>query len=246
MYLDGALSILERKHKIRAVVRILLIEDEKRLSHFIKKGLTEQGFAVDQVYDGEEGWYLATQEAYDIIILDMMLPKLSGIEICARLRAGHKKTPILILTAKGEVEDVVEGLDAGADDYLAKPFVFAELKSRVNALLRRSYHHASNELTIDTLSIDLGARKVTRRGKSIPLTPKEFAILELLARRRHEVVTRTQIIEHVWDYHFESMSNVVDVFIAALRKKVDRGHQKKLIHTMHGVGYMLTDKKPAS
>lgn len=226
-------------------MRILLIEDEKRLSHFIKKGLSEQGFAVDTAYDGEEGLYFALQETYDIIILDIMLPKINGIDICKRLRKEHNKIPLLILTAKGEVEDVVEGLDAGADDYLTKPFAFAEFKSRINALLRRSYHHSSNHLALDTLVVNVGSHTVSRSGRSIRLTPKEFSVLELLMRRKDEVVTRTQIIEHVWDYHFESVSNVVDVFIAAIRKKICRGHQKKLIHTIHGVGYMMTDKKPA-
>ncbi len=225
-------------------MRILLIEDEKRLSHFVKKGLTENGFAVDQAFDGEEGLYLAQQETYDVIVLDVMLPKMSGVEVCKKLRLLKKETPILMLTAKSELEDKVEGLDSGADDYLTKPFEFAELKARINALLRRSYHQVSNNLTIDNLEVDPSKHTVFRNKKPIKLTPKEFSILEQLLRQKHEVVTRTQIIEHVWDYNFDSLSNVVDVFIGTLRKKIDQGEKVKLIHTLHGVGYMITDKTP--
>jgi len=225
-------------------MKILLVEDEKRLSHFIKKGLIEQGFAVDSAFDGEEGLYLAKEETYDVIILDVMLPKLSGIELCKKLRELKKETPVLMLTAKSEVDDKVEGLNSGADDYLTKPFVFAELKARINALLRRSYHQVTNNLTIDDLEVDPLKHIVKRNGKMIKLTPKEFAILELLLRQKNEVVTRTQVIEHVWDYNFESLSNVVDVFIGTLRKKIDKGYKVPLIHTLHGVGYMATDKKP--
>ena len=225
-------------------MRILLIEDEKRLSHYIKKGLTEQGFAVDQAYDGEEGLYLAKEETYDVIILDVMLPKLSGVEVCKQLRASKKDTPVLMLTARSETEDKILGLDSGADDYLTKPFVFAELKARINALLRRSYRQVINNLVIANLEVDPLKHTVKRDDKMIKLTPKEFAILELLLRRKNEVVTRTQVIEHVWDYNFDSLSNVVDVFIGTLRKKIDRGHKTKLIHTLHGVGYMISDKPP--
>ncbi|MDO8610465.1 MAG: response regulator transcription factor [bacterium] len=224
-------------------MRILLIEDEKRLSHFIKKGLVENGFAVDQAFDGEEGLYLVQQETYDVVILDVMLPKMSGIEVCKKLRELKKETPILMLTARSEVENRVEGLDSGADDYLTKPFEFAELKARINALLRRSYHQISNNLVIDNLEVDPSKHSVFRNKKPIKLTPKEFSILEQLLRQKHEVVTRTQIIEHVWDYNFDSLSNVVDVFIGTLRKKIDKGEKVKLIHTLHGVGYMVTDKK---
>jgi len=223
-------------------MRILLIEDEKRLSHFIKKGLIERGFAVDQAYDGEEGLYLAKEETYDVIILDVMLPKLNGVEVCKQIRTSKKNIPVLMLTARGETEDKILGLDSGADDYLTKPFVFTELKARINALLRRSYHQVTNNLAIDDLELDPLKHIVRRNGKMIKLTPKEFAILELLLRRKNEVVTRTQVIEHVWDYNFESLSNVVDVFIGTLRKKIDRGYKIKLIHTLHGVGYMISDK----
>jgi heavy metal response regulator len=226
------------------IMRILLIEDEKRLSHFVKKGLTENGFAVDQAFDGEEGLYLAEHETYDVVVLDVMLPKMSGVEVCRKLRELKKETPILMLTAKSKLENKLEGLDSGADDYLTKPFEFAELKARINALLRRSYHQVSNNLTIDNLEVDPSKHTVFRNKKPIKLTPKEFSILEQLLRQKHEVVTRTQIIEHVWDYNFDSLSNVVDVFIGTLRKKIDKGEKVKLIHTLHGVGYMITDKRP--
>lgn len=225
-------------------MRILLVEDEMRLSHFIKKGLVEQGFAVDEAHDGEEGLFLAKEETYDLVILDVMLPKLTGIELCKKLREIKKETPILMLTARSEVEDKIEGLNAGADDYLTKPFVFAELRARINALLRRSYHQISNNLVIDDLEVDPLKYTVKRDGKMIKLTPKEFAILELLLRRKNEVVTRTQVIEHVWDYNFDSLSNVVDVFMGTLRKKIDKGYKIKLIHTLHGVGYMISGKPP--
>ncbi len=225
-------------------MRILIVEDEVRLSYFIKKGLVEQGFAVDQAFDGEEGLYLAKEESYDLAILDIMLPKLSGIELCQKLREIKKETPVLMLTAKSEIEDKIEGLNSGADDYLTKPFVFEELKARIHALLRRSYRQTSNNLTLADLDIDPVKHIVSRAGKSIKLTPKEFAILEILLRRKYEVVTRTQIIEHVWDYNFDSLSNVVDVFMGTLRKKIDKGYKISLIHTLHGVGYIATDKKP--
>lgn len=225
-------------------MRILLVEDEMRLSHYIKKGLTEDGFAVDQTFDGEEGLYLAKEEEYDVIILDNMLPKLSGIEVCKKLRSFKKDTPVLMLTARSETEDKIEGLDSGADDYLTKPFVFGELKARINALLRRNYRQVTNNLSIDNLDLDPIKHIVIRGKKIIKLTPKEFAILELLLRRKHEVVTRTQVIEHVWDYNFDSLSNVVDVFMGTLRKKIDRGCKTKLIHTLHGVGYTISDKPP--
>ncbi|HLD26335.1 MAG TPA: response regulator transcription factor [Patescibacteria group bacterium] len=226
-------------------MRILLIEDEKRLSHFIKKGLTENGYAVDQAFDGEEGLYLAQHETYDVILLDVMLPKMNGIDICKKLRALKKQTPILMLTAKSEIENTVEGLDSGADDYLTKPFEFVELTARINALLRRSYHHVSNKLTLNDLEVDLSKHTVFRSKKPIKLTPKEFAILELLILKKHTVVTRTQIIEHVWDYNSENLSNVVDVFIGTLRKKIDKNEKVKLIHTLHRVGYIITDETPS-
>jgi DNA-binding response OmpR family regulator len=221
-------------------MRLLLVEDERRLSGVIKKGLVEDGFAVDTAFDGEEGLFLAKSEPYDIIILDIMLPKLDGMEICRRLRMDHVRAPILMLTAKTTLEDKVAGLDSGADDYLTKPFAFAELRSRIHALLRRSNADVSPVISVSDLMVDPIRHSVMRNGKKIPLTPKEFAILELLLRHKDEVVTRTMIIEHVWDYNFEGMSNVVDVFVGSLRRKIDKPSGKKLIHTVHGIGYKIS------
>lgn len=224
-------------------MRILLVEDEHRLSEVLKKGLVEEGFAVDQAYDGEEGEYLAENESYDLIILDVMLPRKDGVSVCTSLRKKGNNTPILMLTAKTQLEDKIDGLNAGADDYLTKPFAFGELKARTYALLRRSHNQTNTSLQIDTLTVDPQKHKAERNGKELKLTPKEFAILEYLMRHKDEVVTRTQITEHVWDYNFDSMSNVVDVFIANVRKKVDLPDEKKLVHTIHGVGYKISESE---
>ncbi|MBI4079461.1 MAG: response regulator transcription factor [Candidatus Levybacteria bacterium] len=220
-------------------MRVIIIEDEQRLSNTVKNGLSEEGFAVDQAFDGKEGQYLAQSETYDLIILDLMLPKVDGVTVCKNLRAKNIKTPIIMLTAKSRLEEKVEGLDAGADDYLTKPFAFEELRSRIQALLRRSHNQAENVLNAADLTVNPIKHTVQRSGKKIILTPKEFSILEYLLRHKDELVTRTQIIEHAWDYNFDNMSNVVDVFINTLRKKVDGGSKTKLIHTIHGVGYKL-------
>lgn len=222
-------------------MRILVIEDEKKLSEVISSGLIEAGYAVDQAFDGEEGLYLAEQETYDVIILDIMLPKKDGIEVCKELRRKGMKAGILMLTARSKVEDRVLGLDAGADDYLTKPFEFIELKSRIQALLRRTYKQPKTVIKIADLEVDPSKHEVCRSGTAIQLTPKEFAILEMLVRNKDQVVTRTQIIEHTWDYNFDRMSNVVDVFIRTLRKKIDKGYTPKLIHTIHGVGYKISE-----
>lgn len=222
-------------------MRILVVEDDRRISNVIKKGLTEDGFAVDAAFDGEEGQYLAEGESYDLIILDIMLPKVDGLTICKELRSKNIKIPVLMLTAKTAVEDRVAGLDSGADDYLAKPFAYMELRSRVHALIRRSKQEPSPILKIADLQVDPLKHKATRAEKPIALTPKEFAVLELLLRHKDEVVTRTMVTEHVWDYNFDSMSNVVDVFVAALRRKVDKGAKIPLIHTVHGVGYKISE-----
>ena len=222
-------------------MRILIVEDERRLSNVIKKGFVEDGFAVDQAFDGEEGQYLAEGEQYDLIVLDIMLPKMDGLHLCRELRKKNIKIPILMLTAKSTTEDKVAGLDSGADDYITKPFSFVEFRSRVHALIRRSHQETSPTLRIEDLEVDPLKHIVKRGGKTINLTPKEFAVLELLLRHKGEVVSRTMIIEHVWDYHFDGMSNVVDVFVVALRKKIDSGSKKKLIQTIHGVGYKVGD-----
>jgi DNA-binding response OmpR family regulator len=223
-------------------MRILVIEDQTRLSDNIKQLLVDSGFAVDQAFDGQEGEFLAVSENYDCIILDIMLPELDGISVCKSIRGKKIKTPILMLTAKSSVEDITEGLDSGADDYLTKPFSFVELRSRIQALLRRSYGDASIILSVGDLELDPVKHMVMRKGKKIGLTPKEFAILEFLLRHKDEAVTRTMIIEHVWDMNFDSMSNVIDAFIATLRKKVDKGFAVKLIHTLRGVGFRISQK----
>jgi DNA-binding response OmpR family regulator len=220
-------------------MRVLIVEDERRLSNIIKKGFIEDGFAVDQAFDGEEGQYLSESEEYDLIVLDINLPKISGLEVCKEIRAKSIKTPVLMLTAKSTTEDKVAGLDSGADDYITKPFSFVEFRSRVHALIRRSHQDSSPILKIDTLELDPLKHSVKREGKPITLTPKEFAVLELLLRHKGEVVSRTMIIEHVWDYNFDGMSNVVDVFVGSLRKKVDTGAKVKVIQTVHGVGYTI-------
>ena len=220
-------------------MRVLIVEDERRLSNIIKKGFIEDGFAVDQAFDGEEGQYLAESEQYDLIVLDIMLPKLDGLQVCKELRKKSIKTPVLMLTAKSTTEDKVAGLDSGADDYITKPFSFIEFRSRVHALIRRSHQDISPILSENDLVLDPLKHSVQRANKSITLTPKEFAILELLLRHKAEVVSRTMIIEHVWDYNFDGMSNVVDVFVGTLRKKIDAGAKVKLIQTVHGVGYKI-------
>ncbi|MBI5122608.1 response regulator transcription factor [Candidatus Roizmanbacteria bacterium] len=224
-------------------MRVLIIEDERKLSNIVKKGLIEEGFAVDQAFDGEEGQYLAESESYDLIILDVMLPKINGLDVCRSLRNKKINTPILMLTAKTTVEDKVEGLNVGADDYLSKPFAFTELKARLQALLRRSHNQTQTALQADDLEVNPIKHTVKRGNKTIFLTPKEFSILEFLLRHQNEVVTRTQITEHVWDYNFDALSNVVDVFVATLRKKVDSGFKNKLIQTVHGVGYKIGKNK---
>lgn len=219
-----------------------MVEDEQRLSNTVKRGLAEEGFAVDQAFDGEEGLYLAQSEAYDLIILDLMLPKVDGIIICHELRQKNIRIPVLMLTAKTTVEDKIAGLDSGADDYMTKPFSFLELRSRIQALLRRSKQEALPILKISDLTVDPLKHKVERGGRIISLTPKEFAVLEMLLRHKDEIVTRTMIIEHVWDYNFDGMSNIVDVYVTTLRRKVDKGEKIKLIHTVHGVGYKICEQ----
>lgn len=220
-------------------MRILVIEDERRLSNIVRKGLMEDGFAVDQAFDGEEGLYMSTSEQYDLIVLDIMLPKLNGLELCKELRAKNIKTPIIVVTAKSSTEDKIAGLDSGADDYITKPFSFLELRSRIHALIRRSHQEISPILKVRDLELDSLKHIVTRNNKTIKLTPKEFSILEFLMRHKDKVISRTMIVEHVWDYNFDGMSNVVDVFLVSLRKKIDGVYNLKLIETVHGVGYKI-------
>jgi heavy metal response regulator len=220
-------------------MRLLIVEDDLNLARFIQKGLQEERYAVDVATDGEEGLLLAGINPYDLIILDIMLPKVDGLGVCRTLRAGRKSTPILLLTARESVEDKVTGLDTGADDYLTKPFAFAELLARVRALLRRGSVLPSGRLKALDLELDPVSHRVWRAGQEIPLTNKEFALLEYLLRNANHVLTRTAIIEHVWDIHYDSMTNIVDVHIRALRAKVDRHFPPPLIHTVRGVGYVL-------
>jgi len=227
-------------------MKILVVEDEERVAHFIQKGLKEEGHAIDLSFDGEDGEFLAEVNDYDLIILDLMLPKKSGITVCRELRDRGIATPVLMLTARDSVEDKVRGLDAGADDYLAKPFAFEELLARVRALLRRRSESKSPTLKIADLELDPISRRVTRGGKAIRLTTKEYALLEYLLRNPRKVLSRTLIGEHVWDMNFDPESNVIDVYVSHLRSKVDKGFDIPLIHTLRGQGYILTDEAPPS
>jgi heavy metal response regulator len=220
-------------------MRILVVEDEKKVASFLKKGLEEEYYAVDCAYDGEEALYMVEANDYDLVILDIMLPKIDGLEVLQGVRDKGLPLPVLMLTAKDSVEDVVKGLDAGGDDYLTKPFAFAELLARVRALLRRKEGEPAGELHVADLVLDPVTHTVSRGGQEIELTSKEYALLEYLMRHANRVVTRTMISEHVWDYHFDPMTNVIDVYVNHLRKKVDLDSSQRLIHTIRGVGYTL-------
>jgi len=220
-------------------MRILVIEDEKKITDFIKRGLKEEGYAADVAYDGEQGFFLAKTNTYDLILLDLMLPKMDGLSVCKKLRAEGVSTPIIMVTAKDTVKDKVVGLDSGADDYLTKPFAFEELLARMRAVLRKKDTKSVNKLQVDDLVLDLLTHKVTRAGKEITLTSKEYSLLEYLMRNAGSVVTRTMISEHVWDIDFDTFTNVIDVYIKYLRDKIDSDSKKKLIQTIRGRGYTL-------
>jgi two-component system OmpR family response regulator len=223
-------------------MRILVIEDDRKIAAFVMRGLKEAGFAVDLASNGEDGLHLALTEPYDGAIVDIMLPKLDGLTLIEELRRQKNFTPVLILSAKRSVDDRVRGLQKGGDDYLTKPFAFSELLARVQALIRRA--HGSVEptsLTMGDLSLDLLSRKVIRSGKQLDLQPREFALLEYLMRNAGQVVSKTMIMEHVWDYAFDPETNVVEVRICRLRDRIDRKFDKKLIHTIRGVGYVLRE-----
>jgi len=222
-------------------MRILIVEDEKKVANFIKKGLQQEGYAADIAQDGDEALESAMAFDYDAMVLDLMLPRKSGLDVLRTIRASKPKLAVLVLTAKGSLEDKVTGFDAGADDYLIKPFAFAELSARIRALLRRGAAK-DNKLKVGDLEMDTSTRQVRRGGQAIDLKLKEYALLEFLLRNAHRAVTRTMIVEHVWDIHFDSISNVVDVHINSLRNKIDKGFNPPLIHTVRGVGYMLTDR----
>ena len=220
-------------------MRILIVEDEKKVAAFIKKGLEEETYAVDIAMDGEEGLHLGEQNQYDLIILDLMLPKINGLEILSILRSKKIETPILLLTAKDSVDDKVEGLNQGADDYLTKPFAFSELLARIRVLLRREKAETKTTLEIADLTLNLVSHKVNRGNEEIELTGKEYSLLEYFMRNQEKVLTRTMIAEHVWDYNFDTFTNVIDVYVNHLRKKIDKNFSTKLLHTLRGVGYVM-------
>ena len=220
-------------------MRILVVEDERRIAAFIERGLEEEHYAVDVAYDGEEALDWAAVVDYDLILLDILLPKKDGIQVCRELRDRGSKVPILMLTARDAVEDRVRGLDSGADDYLVKPFAFQELLARIRALLRRQSEVKTTQLQVGDLVLDTVTRRATRAGQVIELTAREYALLEFLMRHPRQVLSRTQIAEHVWDYDFFSTSNVVDVYVGYLRRKIDKDFDQKLIQTVRGAGYKI-------
>jgi two-component system OmpR family response regulator len=223
-------------------MRILLVEDDIKIASFIMKGLKEAGYAVDHAADGEEGLNLALTEPYDTAIIDIMLPKRNGLSVIDEMRKRKVHSPVIILSAKGSVDDRVKGLQTGGDDYLTKPFAFSELLARVQALIRRSSGTSEpTSLTAGDLTMNLLSREVSRKGKQIELQPAEFSLLEYLMRSMGRVVSKTMIMEHVWDYNFDPQTNVVEARICRLRDKIDREFGKKLIHTIRGVGYVLKD-----
>jgi heavy metal response regulator len=223
-------------------MRILVVEDEKKVASFIKRGLEEENFTVDVAHDGEEGLHMGETNPYDLILMDIMLPKMDGLSVIKELRKKDVNSPVLCLTAKDAVEDIVSGLDSGSDDYLTKPFAFAELLARVRALVRRGAKDRGAEIHFADLRLDPVSHKVWRGNKEIELTAKEYALLEYFIRNPNQVLTRTMIAEHVWDYSFDSFTNIIDVYVNYLRKKVDRDFDTKLIHTVRGVGYVLKEE----
>jgi len=226
-------------------MRILLIEDEVKVASFIKRGLTAERYAVDMAHDGKQGLELASAFQYDLIIVDLMLPGMDGTSVLKRIRAGDTRVPVLVLTARDAVQDKVSNFEAGADDYLTKPFAFAELQVRVKALLRRGPVNRASTLRLRDLELDRLSQQVKRAGKRVDLTTKEYSLLEYLMSNAGRVLSRNMIIEHVWDESFDGLTNVVDVYIRHLRKKVDDCHDCKLIHTVRGVGYAVRDESEA-
>jgi len=222
-------------------MRVLLVEDEKKVASFIKKGLEEHGYAVDCASDGKTGLAMALDQVHDLVILDINLPEIDGLSVLRQIRTSEMDTPVLLLTIRATIEDKVIGLDTGADDYLAKPFSFEELLARARALLRRGSDTKTPVLKIADLSLDPASRQVFRDGKRIELTAKEFAVLEYFMRNSGRVLTRSMIIDHAWDYGYEAETNVVDVYVNYLRKKIDAPHQQKLLHTVRGTGYVLRE-----
>ena len=222
-------------------MRILVVEDEKDLNNIITKHLKKNNFSVDSVFNGEEALEYLDYGAYDLIILDIMLPKVNGYEVIKKLRENKNETAVLMLTARDSIEDKIKGLDLGADDYLIKPFDFGELLARIRALVRRKYGNTSNTLEIDDLCIDITKKTVVRGGKNIELTGKEYEVLEYLIQNKGHVLSRDKIRDSVWDYGYEGESNIIDVLIKNIRKKIDIGNSKQLIHTKRGLGYVLKE-----
>ncbi|MCG3126118.1 MAG: Transcriptional regulatory protein CusR [Phycisphaerae bacterium] len=222
-------------------MRILIVEDDVGMAEFLRTGLRESGYALDVAADGHEGLRLATSHPYDAIILDLMLPGLNGLAVLRELRSREIDTPVICLTARHSVDDRIRGLDLGADDYLAKPFNFAELLARLRALLRRGQSVVANPIVVSDLCVDVVARTATRGGQRLELSPTEFALLEFLARHKGEILSRTMILEHVWDLHQDPLSSVLEVHVNRLRKKVDHGFAAPLIHTVRGIGYVLRE-----
>ena len=221
-------------------MRLLLVEDDNKIASFIIKGLKAAGFAVDHANNGEDGLHLAITEPYDVAVIDIMLPKIDGLTLIKKIRRQAINTPVIILSAKGSIDDRIKGLQTGSDDYLTKPFAFSELLARVQALMRRSSGASEpTRLSVADLSLNLLTREVSRAGQSIELQPREFALLEYLLRNAGRVVSKTMIMEHVWDYTFDPQTNVVEARICRLRDKVDKEFDHKLIHTVRGVGYVL-------
>ena len=218
---------------------ILIAEDEESVAELLKYNLDREGYEVGIASDGEEGLYLGEQNQYDLIILDLMLPKINGLDILSSLRSKEIETPILLLTAKDSVEDKVKGLNQGADDYLTKPFAFSELLARIRVLLRRGKAESKTTLEIADLTLNLVSHKVSRGNEEIELTGKEYSLLEYFMRNQEKVLTRTMIAEHVWDYNFDTFTNVIDVYVNHLRKKIDKNFSTKLLHTLRGVGYVM-------
>lgn len=220
-------------------MRVLLVEDDSRIAHFVAKGLREQSYAVDVAVTGEAALYQIEINSYDLVILDVMIPEPNGFAVCKELRNSGHRIPVLMLTARDAVEDRIEGLDCGADDYLIKPFEFRELLARLRALLRRPSRLESSTLTVDDLVIDTVGQIVSRAGKAIPMTAKEYALIEFMARNAGKVVGRAEIAEHVWDEEFDPFSNLIEVYINRLRRKIDGRGEKALLHTRRGAGYVL-------
>jgi two-component system copper resistance phosphate regulon response regulator CusR len=221
-------------------MRVLLVEDDETVAQFVRAGLAHEGFSVDVATDGQEAFHRVLDETYDVIILDIVIPKIDGLELLRRFRKEGNAVPVLILSAKDSVEDRVRGLNSGADDYLVKPFSLSELFARVRALLRRRREVERSVVHVGELTVDFSAHRVTRNGRAISLTRKEFALLEYLVRNCDTVLTRTSIAEHVWDQHFDTFSNTIDVYVRYLRAKIENGCEPKLIHTVRGVGYVFS------